>query len=111
MKNLNSILLLTMILLFSCKTSQNSSQKSSITDTTEKWIIANKQVPCREGSEDLCYSIKKGSNGDYEIFEGEIEGFTYEPGYKYQLELKNVTTKKEGTKIILVKELFKLPMD
>ncbi|MCB9257193.1 MAG: DUF4377 domain-containing protein [Chitinophagales bacterium] len=111
MKNINKLILLVVVLLLSCKTSQNSSGKSLESSTIEKWIIANKQVPCSEGSERLCYSIKKGSNGDYEIFEGVIEGFSYEPGYKYQLEIQSITTKKEGTKIILVKELFKLPMD
>jgi len=93
--------------LSACKSSKNTTSTSNVTET---WIIANKTVNCDNNTEAQCLQIKKGSSPFYQVLNEEIKGFNYEPGFKYQVEVKKTTNKKTGTSYVLVKELFKIPM-
>lgn len=117
MKKVISLFFFAALLLVACKTSKNTTNNdtakldsSSNFPTVEKWIVANEKVKCSEESEKLCFQVKKGTSMDYEMVDAEIVGFTFEPGYKYQLEVKVLNNKKTGTEYSLIKELYKVPM-
>ncbi len=118
MKKGITVLFFAALLLVACKSSKNASStnknatldSSSNVTTIESWIVSNTKVSCTEGAVDQCLQIKKGSNSTYEILNSEIVGFNYEPGYKYQLEVKIANNKKTGMVYSLVKELYKIPM-
>lgn len=115
MKKVITLFFFATLLLVSCKSSKNTSSSAALDSSSnvasvEKWIIANEKVKCSADTENLCYQVKKGTSMDYELIDAEIIGFTYEAGYKYQLEIKITNHKKTGTQYSLVKELFKVPM-
>jgi hypothetical protein len=87
-------------LLVACKTSESTSTSK---ENTETWIIADKLMPCAEGSAENCFQVKKVGESSYSLVNATIEGFTYEPDFKYQLVVKAKKGKYE-----LVKELFKV---
>ena len=116
MKKIISALFLATLLLTACKSSKETSSnvKEVVEETAkeiatvEKWIIAGEKVKCGEGDLEDCFQVKKFGSANYENMNVEIQGFTFEPGYKYQLEIKVVPSKKAATEYILVKEMFKV---
>ncbi|WP_029906782.1 DUF4377 domain-containing protein [Prevotella sp. 10(H)] len=57
---------------------------------TEKLTVASQQGDCVGVSPMKCLLVKKEGQTDWEFFYNNIEGFNYEPGYEYQLEVKVV---------------------
>lgn len=114
MKKVITLFFFASLLLVACKSTKNvsSSNNTAISEssTIENWIIANEKVKCSEASLNLCFKVKVDGNTDYALIDAEIEGFTYEAGYKYQLEVKVTSNSKTGTKYSLVNELYKIPM-
>ena len=114
MKNLITVLFVISTLIFSCKSVKDTSSsisKKDLVKTTEKWIIASTQVTCDETSEVLCYQIKKPGAMDYEKLNVLIENFIFEPGYKYQIELSIIPSKKEGTRYEMLKQIHKVAVN
>lgn len=111
MKKIIAVFFVATSLLFACKSSKDASktvEKESVSASMEKWIIASKQVKCDATSEALCFQVKKQGSYDYENMNVMIENFKYEPGYKYQIELKVIPSKKADTRYVLVKEIHKI---
>ena len=44
-------------------------------------------VECTGVGEQRCMRVREGSDQPWQIFHGQIEGFTYEPGYRYRLKV------------------------
>ena len=99
------ILLLVAIPLFLISCNSN-------TEKTEKLIIASEQGDCVGVVPMKCLLVKKEGKSEWEFFYNDIEGFNYEPGYEYVLEIKtekieNPVADGSSLKYILVKEVSK----
>jgi len=114
MKKLITVLCVMSTLLFACKSAEDTSssiRKKGLVKTTEKWIIASAQVKCDESSEALCYQVKKTGAMDYEKLNVLIENFIFEPGYKYQIELNIIPSKKGDTRYEMLKQIHKVAVN
>ncbi|MDR2955749.1 MAG: DUF4377 domain-containing protein [Prevotella sp.] len=58
------------------------------TKDTERITIASEQGDCVGVAPMKCLLVKKDGQTDWEFFYNNIEGFNYEPGYEYILEVK-----------------------
>lgn len=58
----------------------------------EKLTVASKKITNKNGKS--CYNVKR-KNKDWEKFEGEISNFSYEEGYEYVIEAKEINKKGE----------------
>jgi len=74
-------LLVLITIIGSCVSSKN----------TEKIIIASQQGDCVGVVPMKCLLIKQGDQQDWEYFYNNIEGFNYEPGYEYVIEIRKET--------------------
>ncbi|MDU1892917.1 MAG: DUF4377 domain-containing protein [Dysgonomonas sp.] len=84
----------------------NSTQK------TEKLTVASQQGDCVGVAPMKCLLVKKEGQAEWEFFYNNIEGFNYEPGYEYVLEVKvdqveNPAVDQSTLKYTLVKEVSK----
>ncbi|MFI6870338.1 DUF4377 domain-containing protein [Nocardia sp. NPDC050406] len=50
--------------------------------------VADKQVPCTGVAPMECLQVRRDPNGPWELHYFGIEGFDYEPGYTYTLEVE-----------------------
>lgn len=102
MKRLIYLPLFLIIVMMSCSTKQ-----------TAIYTIASQNADCIGVAPQKCLLVKKGDiNGDWEFFYSSIDGFIYEPGYEYVLEVKeekqeNVPADASSIKYTLVKEVSK----
>jgi len=81
-------------------------------EITEKLVIASEQGDCVGVTPMKCLIIKKAGQTEWEFFYNNIEGFNYEPGYEYVVEVKtekieNPAADQSSIKYILVKEVSK----
>lgn len=103
MKTIAYLLISSMFILASCMN----------TSDTVKYTIASQNADCTGVAPQKCLLVKKGNATDWEYFYSNIEGFNYEPGYEYQLEVKeekreNVPADASSIRYILVKEISKI---
>lgn len=54
---------------------------------TQVMYVAAQPASCVGVAPQRCLQIKTSKNGVYQLYYGQIAGFTYEPGYEYQLEV------------------------
>lgn len=85
---------------------------SSVSAGTVKMIIASQKGDCVGVAPQKCFYVKKDGNPNWEFFYSQIEGFAYEEGYEYVLEvkeekLKNVPADASSIKYTLVKQVSK----
>lgn len=81
-------------------------------ENTEKLTVASQQGDCVGVAPMKCLLVKKEGQTAWEFFYNSIEGFNYEPGYEYVLEVKveNVESPaadQSSLKYILVKQISK----
>ena len=79
---------------------------------TEKLTIASEQGDCVGVAPMKCLLVKAEGQQDWEFFYNNIEGFNYEPGYEYVIEVKKETIERPAAdqssiKYTLVKEVSK----
>lgn len=67
------------------KTSSKTPQKN------ETMTVQHYKVPCQGESVQLCYLVKTQGQNDWEYFYDEIQGFDYEWGHVYTLEVNKTT--------------------
>ena len=72
-------LLLSLVLLAAC-------QKENF--ETKTLMIADHQVDCVGEAPQQCLLIKENESDNWQFFYGGIEGFDYEAGFEYRLEVK-----------------------
>lgn len=82
--------------LFACSTSntaesQTSDTKNANPHRTVVMKVAGQTVDCGDKAKSQCLSVKTGREGKWRTFLRRIDGFTYEPGYEYLLEVKRTT--------------------
>ncbi len=80
--------------------------------TTEKLVVASQQGDCVGVAPMKCLLVKKEGQTDWEFFYNNIEGFNYEPGYEYVLDVKvekieYPAADQSALKYTLVKEVLK----
>lgn len=97
------------LFLFSCAFLLSSCNMST---NTEKITIASRQGDCVGVAPQKCLLVKMGETEEWTFFYDQIEGFTYEPGYEYVLEIKkdkidNPPADHSSMKYTLVKEISK----
>lgn len=56
--------------------------------TPQTWIIDAEQVACENNEQIQCYLVKFPGKKEFEIFNDQIEGFSFEPGYQYTVVVK-----------------------
>lgn len=114
MKKIISALFLATLLLTACKSSKEVASKTEETvkevAAVESWIIASKKVACNDadGVATTCYNVKKAGDREYVPMNVSIEGFEFEEGYKYQIEIKVIPSKKGDTRYVYVKQIHKI---
>ena len=91
------------------KTSSKTPQKN------ETMTVQHYKVPCQGESVQLCYLVKTQGQNDWEYFYDDIQGFDYEWGHVYTLEVNKTTIEnppQDGSSIAikLVKVLKKEPV-
>lgn len=79
---------------------------------TEKLTIASEQGDCVGVAPMKCFLVKRDGQKNWEFFYNNIEGFNYEPGYEYVVEVKVEEVERPAAdqstlKYILVKEISK----
>jgi len=96
------ILVLFGVVLFlgSCKTN------------AQRIMIASEQRDCMGVGPQQCLLIREDASQPWEFWYSDIEGFTYEPGFEYTLEVRkenvdNPAADQSSVKYILVKEVSK----
>lgn len=86
---------------------------SCSTKDTVRFTVASTTADCVGVAPQKCLLVKKGDTTEWEFFYSAIEGFNYEPGYEYVLDVKetkveNVPADASAIKYELVKEVSKL---
>lgn len=81
-------------------------------NNTEKIIVASEPADCVGVAPMKCLLIKQGHSDSWEYWYSGIEGFEYEPGFEYELEVRRIDIKNPpmdspSVKYVLVKELSK----
>lgn len=81
-------------------------------DNREKLVIASIQADCVGVAPMKCMLVKRVNQPDWEFFYNTIEGFTYEPGYEYVVEIRsenveNPAADQSSIRYILVKQISK----
>jgi hypothetical protein len=75
-------------------------EKSSSVDVSSRVTILqvdNRQQDCSAGVlQRKCLWVKEDNAANWQLFYYDIDGFTYEPGYRYRLEVKRETLPVEG---------------
>lgn len=74
-------------LFCTCGPAKNRVMQSSVST----YWVNSQRVPCTGVGEQRCLQVKKGGNlemGEWQNFYASIEGFDYEPGYVYQLRVR-----------------------
>jgi heat shock protein HslJ len=114
MKNCGYSFLL--LLLFACG---NKMQKTETSDTSiERYWVNSSKADCIGVGPMTCLQIQKTDSmtGDWENFYSNIQGFEYQPGYLYRIEVKvrelppnEVPADASSRKYELVKILEKMP--
>jgi heat shock protein HslJ len=87
------------------------------TPSTERVIyVAPQTVRCYGGTQQDCLQIRERTTDPWAVFYGTIEGFTYRPGYTYQLRvsetrISNPPTGTPPTRLTLVQIISQTPVD
>lgn len=101
MKKIISLLII-VLAMFSC------SQKPE----TVRFIVASQTADCMGAFPQTCLLVKIGDNTEWQFFYSHIEGFDYEEGYEYVLNVRmeareNTPADASSIRYILVKEVSK----
>lgn len=101
-KNVYLLLLLLVMVLSSCATKD-----------TVRYTIASQQGDCTGVVSQKCMLVKKGDAKEWTYFYSKIEGFDYQQGYEYVLDVKeqnveNPPADASSVKYTLVKEVSKI---
>jgi heat shock protein HslJ len=78
-----------LLLLFACSPESDK----MMTGTIQTYWINSLKVPCTGVGPQSCLQVKKGTDPeaeDWQLFYDSIEGFAYEPGYRYELRVREI---------------------
>lgn len=76
------------------------------------YYVASEKADCQTMIKTKCLQIKENEADDWEFFSSTIEGFNYEQGYEYKIEVRkepieNPPADASSIRYILVKEISK----
>ena len=98
MKRIQVILMVTSFFLISagCSTPTPEATAALSTETGSATIgktlfVGPERVDCVGVAPQKCYKVKEDSSEEWRFFYSEIAGFDYEPGYQYQLLVREET--------------------
>jgi len=102
LNNKIGLLLGALFLMTSCSLKQN----------VVRYTIASESVDCSGVGMQKCLLVKKADSTDWEYFYSRIEGFNYERGFEYVLDVKeenvgNVPADASSIKYVLIKQISK----
>jgi heat shock protein HslJ len=60
-------------------------ESSATTGETRTLFVGPEQVDCTGVAPQKCLQVREDADGDYQLFYNTIEGFTFEPGFEYEL--------------------------
>lgn len=83
------LVLLAAVLLSACGALPSAAMPAG--ETTETLYVAPFWKTCQGVGPMLCLQTRATSEGEWQLFYNSIAGFTYEPGYLYQLKVKMST--------------------
>lgn len=80
---------------------------------TEKITVASEQADCVGVGTMKCLLVKNNGDEEWEFFYNNIEGFSYEPGFEYKLEIRkefrdNPAADQSSTRYVLVRVISKV---
>ena len=83
------------------------------TSNITRYIVASTCVDCMGVVPQKCMMVKKGDAQNWELFYSKIDGFKYEPGYEYVLDVKeekieNPPADGSSIKFTLIKQVSKI---
>jgi|GEM_PF-4914860 len=58
---------------------------------TQRWFIFEEKVACGGDDSEECFRIRRAGNPEWEVVEGDIQGFEYADGTRYILEVDVLT--------------------
>ncbi len=122
-KNLSLVILTTATLMLSACTSNDVADgydgqnvrivKGDNEDNTITLVmkVADRRAPCAVDNAHQCLLVKTGSHGDWRQFPHVIEGFVYEQGYEYLLEVRkypdNLEDSNSTGRYLLINQIMK----
>jgi len=111
---INVLLLLVSVALAACSQEGSSMKQTANQDGghTEVLLINSALVDCVGVAPMKCMQVRHSAQQPWGLFYTGIEGFTFEPGYRYRLkvqvtELKNVPADASSLRYTLVEQLEK----
>lgn len=120
---LQSLVLMVVAATFFHCAGNTARTNSKTPEKTETMTVQHYKVPCQGESVQLCYLVKTPGQADWEYCYDEIQGFEYEWGYVYTLEVNKTTIDnppQDGSSIAIrlvkvlkkeaVAESFELPL-
>jgi len=76
--------------------------------STETLVVGPSKIPCGDKSLQECFQVKKDSSATtWQDFKGSINGFDYEPGFVYMLEVEKETDESNSVDSLGVKYILK----
>lgn len=104
----SSLLSIFTLILANC-TANPSADNSSV----KSLFVASETKDCTGVAPMKCLQIKEKATDTWQNFYSSIEGFTYEPGFEYELKvrtekLENVPADGSSVRYVLVKEVSKI---
>jgi len=97
MKKIISLLIIVVCVMMSCDTGKNQN---------ETIVVASQQAECVGVGLQKCFLIKEGDSEDWSFWYSGIEGFNYEPGYEYVIEIKKDTVATPPMDASTIKYIF-----
>lgn len=86
--NKTIFLLVALAFIFGSCNSNKKAGESNKNVETEQLTVASAQGDCVGVAPMKCLLVKKDGQTDWEFFYNQIEGFNYEPGYEYVVEVR-----------------------
>ncbi len=108
MRYLLPLLLLVTVVLAGCVTPPAAENEKTI-------YVGPELVDCTGETAQQCMQVKESPDAEWTLYYDQIEGFTYEPGYDYQLVVReeaveNPPAGASATRWVLVNEVSKTPV-
>ncbi|MCA9874104.1 MAG: DUF4377 domain-containing protein [Anaerolineales bacterium] len=102
-----SLLLTGLVLLVACGGQQTGEEQTL--------FVGPNLVECTGVAPQMCMQVKDTPDGEYRLFYDQIEGFTFEEGYEYELRVRvepveNAPADASSLKYTLVEEVSKTPV-
>lgn len=73
------------VLLTACTPTGGEVESGAMEGETKTLFVGPELVECTGVAPQQCLQVREDPNADYELFYNSIEGFTFEPGYEYEL--------------------------